>query len=86
MPNLTYVPVPPEDPPAEGAAPPDLWTTGRVAAFLRVPLHRVQYAITSRRIPPAARAGRLRLFNREGVQRIADALRSTSSSASGGGR
>ena len=46
-------------------------TTGKIAADLHVPLHRVTYILKSRDIPPAARAGRFRLFDRAAVQRIA---------------
>ncbi len=50
--------------------PPFLDTSGRVAAKLGVPVHRVQYVLKSRQIVPSAFAGRLRLFNRAAVARI----------------
>jgi hypothetical protein len=49
---------------------PNLDTTGRIAGRLGVPLHRVSYIIRSRRIKPAALAGRLRLYDREAVAMI----------------
>jgi hypothetical protein len=49
---------------------PRLWTAGRIARRLRVPIHRVQYVLRSRRITPAARAGRLRLFDAEAVRLV----------------
>lgn len=53
-----------------------LMTVGRVAEHLGVPLHRVEYAIVSRQVRPAGRAGNLRLFDAEGVRQIAEALES----------
>ena len=52
------------------SGPPKLDTTGRIAAKLGVPVHRVQYIIDTRSIAPAAYAGRLRLFDREAVARV----------------
>jgi len=49
---------------------PSLDTTGRIAGKLGVPLHRVSYIIRSRRLKPAALAGRLRLYDREAVAMI----------------
>jgi hypothetical protein len=50
---------------------PSLLTPGRIADELRVPLPRVLYVLSTRRhILPAARAGTLRLYDREAVARI----------------
>ena len=50
---------------------PTLRTPGVVARDLGEPLHRVVYVLRSRRhIRPAARAGRLRLYDREAVALI----------------
>lgn len=46
-----------------------------IADRLGVPLHRVNYVIDSRGIAPTATAGRIRLFDSEAVEAIADALR-----------
>ena len=52
-------------------SPPQLITAGVLASKLRVPLHRVLYVLrTKRHIPPAARAGRLRLYDRAAVAQI----------------
>lgn len=48
-----------------------LRTLGVLAADLDVPLHRVQYVLQTRpHIRPSARAGRLRLYDREAVALI----------------
>ena len=48
-----------------------LRTPGVLAAELGVPLHRVEYVLQSRpHIKPSARAGRLRLYDREAVALI----------------
>jgi hypothetical protein len=52
-----------------------LVTVGDIARRLGVPTHRVQYVILARGIKPAGRAGVLRLFDAEAVERIAAALR-----------
>jgi len=52
---------------SQSTAPPALDTTGRIAGKLGVPLHRVTYIIKSRRLKPAALAGRLRLYDRDSV-------------------
>lgn len=50
---------------------PRLRTPGVLASDLGEPLHRVQYVLRTRRhIRPAARAGRLRLFDRAAVALI----------------
>jgi hypothetical protein len=50
---------------------PRLWTIGVVAADLGEPSHRIAYIVRTRpHIRPSARAGRLRLFNREAVAQI----------------
>lgn len=44
---------------------PKMRTAGVLAADLKVPLHRIQYLLRTRRhIRPAASAGRLRLYDR----------------------
>ena len=48
-----------------------LRTPGVLAAALDVPLHRVLYVLRSRgHIRPSARAGRLRLYDREAIALI----------------
>ena len=48
-----------------------LLTPGRIAAELAAPLHRVQYILLTRpHIRPRARAGILRLFDREAVAMV----------------
>jgi hypothetical protein len=50
---------------------PSLLTPGRIAAELGVPLPRVVYVLSTRRhILPAARAGTLRLYDRQAVALI----------------
>lgn len=45
--------------------PPRLLTSGRLAAELGVPVHRVVYVLATRKhIRPVARAGTLRLYSR----------------------
>ena len=54
-----------------------LRTPGVLAADLDVPLHRVQYILQSRdHIKPSARAGRLRLYDREALALIRHELNS----------
>ena len=54
---------------------PSLRTPGVIAHELNVPLHRILYVLRTRRhITPAARAGRLRLYDRESVAMIRHAL------------
>lgn len=52
-----------------------LSSVGEIAAALGVPVHRVTYAIRSRKIRESFRAGGVRLFDAAASQRIADALR-----------
>lgn len=79
MQTLRYVP---EDEPR-------LWTAGRIAERLKVPVHRVQYVVRSRRIRPVARAARLRLFDADAINRIEAELSridaTTAERAEGGG-
>ena len=75
--SLRYIPIDPE---------PQLWTVGRIAEHLGVPVHRVQYVVQSRRIRPAARAARLRLFDREAVDRIGQALHAIDTRQAQGGQ
>jgi len=50
---------------------PRLRTPGVIASVLGEPLHRVLYVLRTRsHIEPAARAGRLRLYDREAVAMI----------------
>jgi hypothetical protein len=50
---------------------PQLNTPGRIAALLRVPLHRVLHVLATRRyIRPSARAGTLRLYDRRAVAQV----------------
>jgi hypothetical protein len=51
--------------------PPRLVTPGVIAAELHVPLHRVlNVLVTRQHIRPAARAGTLRLYNRQSVAMV----------------
>lgn len=47
-----------------------LMTVGQIARLLKQPPHRITYVISSRRIKESARAGRLRVFGTEAVERI----------------
>lgn len=52
-------------------SPPKLITPGVIADRLRVPLHRVQHILRSREhIQPVARAGTLRLYDRQAVAMV----------------
>jgi len=54
---------------------PNLRTVGRVADELGVSISRVAYVLKTRsHIEPSARAGGLRLFDREAVEQIRDEL------------
>ena len=62
-----------------------LRTPGVLAADLDVPLHRVQYVLRSRaHITPSARAGRLRLYDREAVALIRHELNAIDARREGG--
>ena len=50
-------------------------TLGDVARRLKLPANRVDYAIRAYRIEPVARAGILRLFSEDQLERIAAAVR-----------
>lgn len=50
-------------------------TAGAIARELSEPIHRVQYAIRTRRIEPESIAGNLRIFPPEAVDQIAAILR-----------
>jgi len=55
---------------ADGSVP-RLRTSGVIAAELCEPLHRVLYVLRTRsQVKPAARAGRLRLYDREAVAQV----------------
>ncbi len=57
------------------SAVPSLLTPGRIADELGVPLPRVIYVLATRRhILPAARAGTLRLYDRQALAMIRDEL------------
>ena len=63
-----------------------LRTPGVLAADLDVPLHRVQYILRTREhIQPSARAGRLRLYDRETVALIRHELNGIDARREGGG-
>jgi DNA-binding transcriptional MerR regulator len=49
-------------------------TLGDIAREQGVPLHRVQYAVLSHGIKPARRAGKIRLFDAQAVERIVAVL------------
>jgi hypothetical protein len=50
-------------------------TIGKIARRFNEPLHKVEYAVKSRCIRPAARAGVARIFDTAGLEQIAAALR-----------
>jgi len=50
-------------------------TVGEIARRLGESLHRIEYVIRSRNIPPASRAGHVRIFAESDVARIAGELR-----------
>lgn len=52
----------------------DRYTSGQVADLLGVPVHRVRYVVDSRGIEGERVHSRLRLFNRDDVERIAAVL------------
>jgi hypothetical protein len=53
------------------ASVPRLITVGVIAAELRAPLHRVQRVLATRpHIRPAARAGTLRLYDRQAIAMV----------------
>lgn len=52
-----------------------LYTAGEVARVLGVPLARLDYAIRSYQIEPTQRAGILRLYDSETIERIKRSLR-----------
>lgn len=55
---------------------PKLWTPGVLASKLGEPLHRVQYILRTRpHIRPSARAGQLRLYDREALALIRHELK-----------
>lgn len=61
-----------------------LRTPGVLAADLDVPLHRIQYILQTRdHIKPSARAGRLRLYDREVVALIRHELNAIDARNSG---
>lgn len=63
-----------------------LRTPGVLAADLAVPLHRVLYVLRTRtHIAPSARAGRLRLYDREAVALIRHELNAIDARRSSGG-
>ena len=51
-----------------------LHTTGQIARQLNEKLHRVEYAIKTRNIPPDCLAGNARLFGEEAIEQIKAAL------------
>ena len=57
-------------------AVPTLRTVGVIARELGEPLHRISYVLRTRPILPTARAGRLRLYDREAVGMIRNAITS----------
>ena len=64
----------------------NLRTPGVLAADLGVPLHRVLYVLRTRtHITPSARAGRLRLYDREAVALIRHELNAIDARREGGG-
>lgn len=53
---------------------PSIATIGEIARRLAVPVHRIEYVIRARGIPPCGRAGNTRVFAEETVKTIAAAL------------
>ena len=51
------------------------WTLGAIARELGKPIHRIEYAIRTRGIEPEAVAGRIRLYDEDIVERVAEILR-----------
>jgi DNA-binding transcriptional MerR regulator len=51
----------------------NLLTVGQIAQRAGVPIHRVEYFISSRKISPVARAGQLRIFAEDVVEQIQEA-------------
>jgi len=49
---------------------PSLNTPGRIAELLHVPLHRIVHILNTREIEPTALAGRVRLYDSNGLARI----------------
>lgn len=74
--------------PGRAGSPPDLWTVGTIADRLQVPVHRVRYQVDRRKIQHSARAGHVRLFDRQAVQLIRDGIRAAEARKGwiGGGR
>ncbi len=70
------------------SAVPSLLTPGRIADKLGVPLPRVLYILSTRRhIVPAARAGTLRLYDRDALAAVRHELNAIAArKAEGGGR
>ena len=63
---------------------PRLRTPGVLAELLGVPLHRVDYILRTRRhIRPAARAGRLRLYDNEALAMLRHELNAIDSRRAG---
>ncbi len=63
-----------------------LRTPGVLATDLDVPLHRVLYVLRTRtHIAPSARAGRLRLYDREAVAQVRHELSAIDARQLGGG-
>ena len=64
---------------------PSLRTPGVIAQILRQPLHRVQYILNTRpHIRPAARAGRVRLYDGRAVEAVRAELARIDARAEGG--
>jgi hypothetical protein len=56
------------------SVPANVPTVGEIARRLGQPVHRVEYVLRSRRIPPAGKAGNCRVFAEEDVDRVRSAL------------
>jgi hypothetical protein len=54
-----------------------LMTIGQIAQSLRIPTHRVKYAIDRYRIPETQRAGIIRLFDTHAVESVKRAVQRT---------
>jgi len=53
-----------------------MWTVGKMANDLKVPTHRVLYAISTRKIEPSGRIGHYRIFGSDEFRKVSEAIAS----------
>jgi hypothetical protein len=53
---------------------PELYTVSDIAKRLNLPIHRIDYAIASRKIAPAKVLGGSKIFDDAGFKAVADAI------------